>query len=162
MSVVVTINGVDYSIPTVGEELWGTEVTDWMVAVSTELSNLVVDGDLGPTVLVTVANNQASAANVSSLSFDSAEIRSAVIEYYVYRTWNTGTEEAIESGTLYINYKDIAAEWDMVQVGANVTGSGVTFSVTSAGQVQYVSDNKTPSASYAGTLKYRARVLSKT
>ena len=161
MSVPLIIAGVTYNYPIPGDELWGPDATDWAIAVTAELQNLVVSGDLGPTVLVNILNNQASVSNVTSLAFDPATIRSAQVEYYVYRTFNSGSEEVVENGTMYLTYKDIANEWDMVLVGSNVTGSGVTFSITNAGQVQYVSSNLTPATSYSGSMRYRASVLQK-
>lgn len=162
MPVTLTVAGVSYEFPTTGDELWGAEATDWAIAVTSELNSIIVDGDLGPTILVNIANNQASPANVTGLAFDPADIRSATIEYYVYRSYDSGSQEVAESGTIYITYKDIANEWDFVQVGNNVTGSGVTLSITNAGQVQYISSNLTPSSGYNGKCKFRARVLQKT
>jgi hypothetical protein len=162
MPVALVVQGVTYQYPIVSSEGWGTEATDWAVAINSVVNSIIVDGDLGPTVLVTIANNQSSAANVTSLAFNSATIRSAQVQYFVYRTWNSGTEEAVENGILFLNYKDIAAVWDLVQIGNNVEGSGVVFSITAGGQVQYISDNKSPSTGYAGSCKYRATVLAKT
>jgi hypothetical protein len=162
MPVALVVQGVTYQYPVTADESWSNEATDWSVAITSVINSLIVDGDLGPTVLVTIANNQSSAANVTSLAFDSATIRSAQVQYYVYRTWNSGTEEAVENGILFVNYKDIAAVWDLVQIGNNVEGSGVVFSITAGGQIQYTSDNKTPSTSYAGSCKYRGTVLAKT
>lgn len=162
MAVALTIKGVTYDYPTTGSELWGLEATDWAVAVTNELSNLIVEGDLGPTVLVTIANNQATPVNVTNLSVDPSTIRAAIVEYYVYRTWNGGANEVVEVGHLYLGYKDTASSFNLSQVGLNATSSGITFSITSGGQVQYISDNKTPSVGYAGTMKFRLRVLQKT
>lgn len=161
MSIPLIISGITYNFPVSGDELWGPDVTDWAVSVTAQLANLVVSGDLGPTVLVNILNNQVAAANVTSLAFDPATIRSAQVEYFVYRTFNSGSEEVVENGTMYLTYKDIANEWDMVLVGSNVTGSGVTFTITNAGQVQYTSSNLTPSTSYSGNMRYRASVLQK-
>jgi hypothetical protein len=162
LSVPLIINGVTYDYPTTGDQLWGDNATDWAVAVTNELNNLVVEGDIGPTILVTIANNQSSAANVTGFTVDPNETRGAIAEYYVYRQYNSGASEVIEVGHLYIGYKDTAANFTVAQVGLNATSSGVTFSMTSGGQLQYVSSNLTPSTSYVGTMKFRVRALPKT
>ncbi len=162
MAVSLTIQGVTYAYPTTGDEAWGQEASDWAVAVTSVLEGLVVPGDIGPTTLVSIANNQSSAANVSSLTFDSSTVRSAVVEYYVYKTYNSGTSEVVENGTMYLNFKDIANAWDMVIVGNNITGSGTTFNITAGGQVTYTSSNLLPATSYSGSMKFRARILNKT
>lgn len=162
MSVALVVNGVTYQYPTTSDESWGTEATDWAVAITAQINSLIVPGDLGPTVLVTIANGQATPANITSLAFDSATIRSAQVQYYAYRTYNSGTQEVIESGTLFLHYKDIANTWDMVQVGNGVTDSGVVFSITAGGQIQYTSSTLSPATGYSGLVKYRAQVLQKT
>lgn len=98
----------------------------------------------------TVANNISSASNVTGLLFSGAAIRSAHIRYESYR--KTASGELAESGTLVILYNDIAADWDLAVLGVN-GNAGVTFTITSSGQVQYVSTNLA-GTSYVGTLKF--------
>jgi hypothetical protein len=99
---------------------------------------------------------------VTNFTIDPATIRGAIAQYFVYRTWNGGANEVVEVGHLYIGYKDTASNFTVSQVGLNATSSGVTFSITSGGQLQYTSDNKTPSVGYSGSMKFRLQVLPKT
>lgn len=161
MSVALTVNGITYNFPSNNDELWGNDATGWAQAINSVINNLVVDGDIGPTTLVSVTNNQVAPTNVNNLAFDASVIRAAFVQYYVYRTWNSGSEEVVEMGTLYVAFKDIANEWTLSQAGQNTESSGVQFDITNAGQVTYTSSNLTPSASYSGTMKYRAQVLAK-
>lgn len=162
MSVQLVVGGVTYDYPTINDELWGGESTDWAIAVTSELSQVAVVGDIGPTTLVTITNGQTLAANVTGLVLNPADIRAGIVEYYVDRTWDSGSLEVAEVGHLYLLYKDQSATWTIAQVGNDVGSTGVTFSITAGGQVQYVSDTVSPSTGYSGLMKYRLRVLQKT
>lgn len=161
MSVTLVVNGVSYSYPKPSDETWGPDATNWAIGVTEALSQVISEGDIGPTTLVAIANNQAVAANIANLIMDSSTIRAAFIEYYVYRVWNSGASEVAEAGTMIFVYKDIAATWTFVPVGLGISSTGTTFSITSGGQVQYVTTNLTPSTGYSGTMKYRVRALQK-
>lgn len=157
MSVQLTINGITYNYPANNDSPpWGEEATDWATAVTDTLQNIQGTGDILQTVFP-IANNVASVTNVIGLFFDPTTVRGAIIEYSVYRvTTSTGATELTEVGTLYIGYKNTANTWFISNVGGGF--AGVTFSVTSGGQVQYVSTNMTGST-YSGIMHYRARAL---
>lgn len=93
----------------------------------------------------TIANNQSSPANVTGLSFTGNTQRSFEVTYQVYRnTTGGGATELAESGKLLGVYSTVAGSWEMTQ--ESVGNSGVTFSITNAGQVQYTSTNITGTA----------------
>lgn len=104
----------------------------------------------GNTGSETISNNVAAPQSLSSLLFNGASIRSVTINYSVYRS--TDTNEVAENGTLRLIYKTTANTWLINQV-YNGEASGVVFTVTSAGQIQYTSDLIT-GTSYVGVLKY--------
>jgi hypothetical protein len=162
MTVPLVINGTTYNYPSTNDELWGVEATAWSQAVTDQLAVSVTNGDISQQTLVSITNNQVAPANVTNLAFDSADIRAAFVEYYIYRVWNSGANEVVECGTLYVAFKDLANEWTITQVGQNIENAGVTIDITNGGQVTYTSDNKTPSTLYSGTMKFRARILQKT
>ncbi len=107
-----------------------------------------------------IANNQSVAANVTGLQFDFGEKNQANVEYIIQRiTTGTGATELIQTGIFQLAYKPITKAWYMNTIGT--TGpdvSGVTFSVTTGGQVQYTSTNIT-GTSFISKITYRVRVL---
>lgn len=151
------VNGQTFDFPEQSDSPpWGDNVTDWAQAVTDVLANVTGTGDILQTTAA-IANNQSSAANINGLSFDPGVVRGAVIEYTVYRvTTGIGASESVETGTIYLGYRSTANDWFISVVGGG--GAGVTFSITSAGQVQYTSTNFSGS-SYSGSIKFRARAL---
>jgi hypothetical protein len=90
----------------------------------------------------TIANNQVAAANVTGLVFDKTKVRSFMVEYQIYRSASGGQTRA-QRGTL-IGITD-GTNWDIIErpfVSLPSTSDvGVTFTITSAGQIQYTSDD---------------------
>lgn len=161
MGIPLTVGGIIYDFPVTNSELWGTSVTDWAEAVSAQLNTVTVPGDIGPVTLVNIANNQASPVNVPSFVLDPALIRSGTAEYYVWRLTTGPSSELSEAGIFTFLYNDSSGTWTFSQQGNNIRASGVTFSVTNLGQVQYTSTNLT-NTTYTGKMKFRLRVLQKT
>lgn len=97
------------------------------------------------------ANNQGAAANVTGLAFANGSIRSfsAIVSVTVSAT-----------GSLYEAFRldgiQKGASWEM-SVSSVGDSSLVLFSITTAGQVQYVSGNYSGFSSL--TMKFRAQVL---
>jgi hypothetical protein len=154
----LSVGGVTYSYPTRNDELWSNGATSWAQAVTNQLQVVSVTGDIAPNTLVNLTNNQSSPANISNLSFNPISIRSAIVEYYIQRT--KSGEELSESGHLYLIYRDLDTTWEIAQVGVNADTTGITLSVTNAGQVQYTSTDYTDQT--ACKMKFRARILQKT
>jgi hypothetical protein len=157
MSLPLVVNGQTYNYPENRDSpSWGEEATAWASAVTSLLANVTGSGDIAPTS-ANIANNQSSVANVIGLSFDTSTVRGAIVEYSVYRNSTlAGATELVETGTMYLGYKSVAATWEIAIVGS--AGAGTTFSITNTGQVQYTSTNMTGSA-YAGVIKFRARAI---
>jgi len=108
-----------------------------------------------------IVNNQASAANIDGLKFDSRYVAQALVEFLVVRvTTGTGATELVESGLFIVVFKPTSNAWAINLVNINSPqNSGVDFTVTSAGQARYTSSNITGTASIS-TLHYRVRTLS--
>lgn len=93
-----------------------------------------------------IVNNQGSVADVTGLLFSGASYRSVFVWYQVYRnTTAAGATERVQSGLLVLNFKTVAATWELTEV-FRLGEAGVEFSVTAAGQIQYTSDNQTGTA----------------
>ena len=156
MSRVLIINNTPYNYPTAGDEPgWGGQATDWAEAVTNVLAELLGPNDILETAF-NIANNQTSAADITGLFFNAASVRAANITYSVYRISNTNLSGNAETGTIQLIYDNVIG-WSINQ--GNILGSsGVTFSITVVGQLQYTSTN-IGSLGYSGTMKFRAKCL---
>ena len=115
---------------------------------------------LGVEKTFAIANNQASAVNITGFQINKDQISAAFVDFLVQRvTTSTGAVELVEAGKLTALYNPTSDNWSLVEESVNnPENSGVTFSITSTGQMQYTSSNVggTPSIS---RVVYRARVL---
>jgi len=104
-------------------------------------------GDISETSF-SAANNQSSAANVTGLAFNNAVVRSfkAIVSVYI-----DATSDLFEQFELQGIQK--GSQWDM-SISSVGDSSGITFSITTGGQVQYTSTNVTGFSS--NTVKFRA------
>jgi len=161
MAVTLTVNSTPFQYPTPGDEPgWGEAATGWATEVTNVLNSLLGPGDLLETTF-TVANNVSSDTNITGLAFDTGTVRAAFIEYSIYRTTASSTSGNAESGVMSMVFDNSASstnKW-LVAIGSQAGTSGVTFSVTDAGQVQYQSTNIS-GATYVGTMKFKASSLS--
>lgn len=157
MSVTITINGTPYNCPTQGQSPpWGEDLTDIILALTEVANNVAGTGDITKTTFL-FANNQASAANITGLSFDSSLIRGAIVDYSIYRS--TSLAEESETGQIYLNYKSTANTWEFAQVASG--SCGITLSITSLGQMQYTSTNLS-GTSYSGKIVFTAKAFTQT
>lgn len=153
----LVVNNNTFAYPIPGDEPgWGEGATDWAVEVTGVLDSLQGSNDI-PQTSFTVANNTSSVADVVGLLFNPAQVRSAVVEYSIYR--KTDSNELAEKGTLEIIYKNggtIGSKWTLGRVFFGDDG-GMLFTMTDAGQVQYTSTNLA-GTNYTGTMHFSARV----
>lgn len=91
-------------------------------------------------------NNQAVAANVTGLLLDSSSEKAAVIEYVIFRD---GTADLFESGVIKAHFN--GTDWDHTLERQG--DAGVSFSITSGGQIQYTSTDNAGSS--AETITYQ-------
>jgi len=120
-------------------------------AAGVALEGFTGSGYIGETSM-TLANGQASAADVTGLVLSAASYTGAIIYMQIRR--KTGTNEVIANGLVKIFYRQNTTTWEIIdELSGDYTG--VTLSITSAGQVQYVSDTLAGST-YVGLLSYKA------
>lgn len=151
------VNNTVYDYPTAGDEPgWGGEATGWAEEVTGVLNNLLGPDDILETSF-NIANNQSSAADVTGLVFNTGSARSAVIEYSVYRISDSNPSGNTETGEIRVVY-DNSAGW-LISVGNIVGNSGIVFSITTGGQIQYTSTD-IGSVGYSGIIKFTAKSLS--
>ena len=148
MSKSLTIGSETFQYPEEGTKPgWGEEAACWAVAVTNKLATLSGVNDINCTS-VAISNNQAIVVNIgsgaSALSFPTASVRSFLVDYAVTR----GT--SVESGTMEGVYN--GTSWAFVNASNGC--AGICFTITNAGQIQYVSTDNV-----LGTIKFRARTI---
>lgn len=103
-----------------------------------------------------LVNNQSTAVDITSLSFDKRYVSAAYVDYLIQRT--TSTNESVEAGTFFLSYKHKADAW---QISSGPSAAGVTITVTSTGQCQYQTTNQ--SGTFLDTslsrIVFRARTI---
>lgn len=119
--------------------------------VSSASAIYVVDGDTS----FTIANNQSSAADVTSLLFDGVATRSFILDYSIYRQTDTASSALAQVGQLRGVYNTQSSTW-LMSDDFSGQNSGVTFSIQPSGQIQYTSSN-IAGANYVGSMKYLIR-----
>lgn len=160
MPVTLTVNNQPYEYPVSGDSPgWGDAATGWAEAVTLALQNLQSSTDI-PQTSFTIANNTSVFSNINGLSFNTGTVRAALIQYSIYRTSTSNPSGNVDGGSMTIVYDNLAApgaKWLMI--GGPITGgdSGVTFTITDAGQVQYKSTDL--GAGHSGVMKFAAKTL---
>lgn len=123
------------------------------------LQNLL--NPFGSEISFGLENEQLAPANITGLSVDSTQVSQAIVDYIIQRvTTGTNPVELLESGTFHLVYKPTSQIWVIYPYGTpGPESSGVTLSVTTGGQVQYVSTlvDGTPSIS---KICFRIKTLS--
>lgn len=114
------------------------------------MNNFVVGGGVGITDVV-IANNQTVATDVTGLLFDKLQTKSARILFDIFR--KTDSDSFEEVGEMFVSYNSETDAWRL-SLDSKFDDAGVVFAITSAGQVQYTSDN-IAGGSYVGTLKLK-------
>ena len=158
---VLVVGNQSFNYPDPGTEAgWGEDATGWASAVTQALSALINTGDILPTSF-TIQNSVSSVQDVTGLFFSSGVVRSANINYAIYRTSNTTVPGIAESGVILLDLNDTGTTGNKWQMTVQKNGeAGVTFSVTDSGQITYTSSD-IGLAGYIGVMKFSAKTLSK-
>lgn len=155
----LVVNNNNFAYPLPGDEPgWGEGATGWAVEVTDVLQGLQGANDI-PQTLFDIANNISSPTMIVGLLFNPATVRSAVVEYSIYRKTDTVGNEFAEKGTLELIYKNggpINSKWTIGRVFFG-DDAGLLFTMSDAGQVLYTSSN-IAGANYTGTFHFSARV----
>ncbi len=135
---------------------WWQQLKDAGVTLENAAGLTTGAGGIAETAF-TFANNQVAAANVTLCVFDSTVSKDAYIEVAVRRITTTTAVRCMVF--LHVFYDTLLAQWvfgNKEEVGRDA--SGLTFSITTAGQLQYTSDT-TSGSTYNGASKFRARTM---
>ncbi len=160
MPISLTVNNVPYQYPTSGDTPgWGGPATDWATQVTFVLNDLQGPTDIVQTTF-NIGQHVVSPTDVLGLSFNTGLVRSATIWYSIYRVSASAPYGHSEGGTMNVTYDNSAptnSKWSLAMGPIN-GNSGVTFTMTDAGQVQYQSANVAGSG-YSGICHFRAKSL---
>jgi hypothetical protein len=160
MPVTLIVNNIPYDYPVAGDSPgWGQAATGWATEVTTVLNDLLGPNDILQTTFV-IANNNVTPANVNGLSFNTGQVRAAFIEYSIYLTSTSNPSGFSEAGQMIAVYDNLAgtgSKWSLTMGSVN-GNSGVTFTITDTGQIQYVSPNVGASG-YSGVMHFNAKSL---
>jgi hypothetical protein len=152
MSQTVTISGTSYTIGDQGASPpWGADLNDLLLALVQVAQSTSGGGDI-LTTSFNVANNQVAPANVTGASWDTSTVRGFILSYSLYRSTNINEES--ETGQIYGTYSSTANTWQIAQTYAG--SSGISFTITNAGQLQYTSSN-VAGTGYSGKMKFSGK-----
>lgn len=158
MATNLTVNNTTFPYPDTGDEPgWGDGASGWAAEVTQVLEQVQGTNDI-PESTFNIANNTTSKADIVGFVFNPSAVRSAVVDYSVYRT--TNTTELAEKGTLELIYKNggtVGAKWS---IGRVIFGddAGIEITMTDAGQAQYTSSNMS-GTSYTGTIVFEGTAI---
>ena len=158
MSVTVTVNNKSFELPSPGDEGYAEDLLAFWEEISDVLNTVSAPLDILETDF-NFTNNQVTPANVTGLTFPTSNIASFVSDYIITR--DDGTTKITEQGQLFGFQGD--SGWELgrsnVITDSTVFGgeAGVEFSITSAGQVQYTSQDYT--GQLTGTMTFRAKTM---
>lgn len=155
MSKILVVNGVTYEYPEQGTDpAWGETASAWAEEVTDVLNSITSVDDILLTSF-SLTNNQTTFADINGLTFSKTSVRSARITLDIYIT--TSTEELQESVDMILGYKNTADEFRL-SILSSGDDCGLTFNITSAGQIQYKTTNIS-GTSYSGTIKFKALTI---
>lgn len=150
----VTIGTETFEIPAEGDEgNYGEQISDWISAASDALATVQQRNDV-PNSSASILNNMTTPTSIPGFIFDTSEVISINGEYIITRTTDVPAVNLTESGVIQGNFNGSVWSIAIEAIG----NAGVTFSITSDGQIQYTSTNLTGS-SYVGEIRFRAKVF---
>jgi opacity protein-like surface antigen len=138
-----------FDYPVQGDGNWGEEATAWAEAVTEALQNVQGPND----ILITSAvldNDQSTPAAIAGLQFNTTDVLSVRIEYFIKRE---GTSTETEQGFVDANFDGVNWKSNQESVG----DVGVIFTFDASGQVFYISSDFPGHTS--STIRFRARTI---
>jgi hypothetical protein len=137
MSKELQIGSDIFNYPDAGEAPgWGEDATAWAEAVTEALSEISGPNDI-PLTSANLNNNQTSVSDVTNFKFNIAQVQSVNSDFFIIRTYDSGSTIITETGKIYGSY-----DGNEFFISVESTGdTGVSLSITNAGQIQYTSTN---------------------
>ena len=137
-----------------GDGNYGEDNTSWAESVTKALQTVQGPNDILLST-ATLINNTTSSTNVTNLTFNTANVLSVSVDYFIVRVHNPGSGNVTltESGTIDANFDGTLFK----SLQSGVGDVGVGFTVNASGQVQYTSTDLTGHIS--STMRYRAKTI---
>lgn len=159
MAKTLVVNNKSFEYPEQGDDpQWGEPSTDWASEVTDVLNSLLAPGDILQTEF-TVANNQSGSAEINGFLLNTGVVRSAVIDYSIYRISTSNPSGNAETGILLAVYDNSASSGNKWLISQETDGNaGVTLSISDTGQFSYTSTD-IGTLGYSGTMKFKSRSI---
>lgn len=160
MSIPLIIGGQVIAFPSSAQDPnWAPAVIQFAQAVTDALQGVAGSFDVPPQIFTLDPYNPGTNVNIPLLNFPVSNVRSAIVYYSLLRSTTTTTVG--DAGTLQLLYNPInmtGSKWEVVRIGTEDGGAGITFTVTDAGQVQF-STNTLGGINHSGKLLYSSKAL---
>lgn len=158
---VINIQGTIINFPDSAQSPnWAEPIIQFAEAVAQALSTVTGPFDVPPQIYTMISNGNTNIA-LPSLTFPTSNVRSAFIQYSVFRnSTGVGAVTLAEAGELIVVYNPNGStnhKWDISNEHGG-QNSGVTFTITDQGQVQFSSTVIT-GAGATGFIGYTAKAL---
>lgn len=167
MPKILTVGNEEFEFPLTGENAgYGSEVTDWAVAVTDALSTVQKPNDIPTTSEISLDATQlpsASPAPIPGFSFPTVEVIAIEAKYLFRREYVIGVQTFVEMEVGFIEGYFNGQEWG---IAIRTTGdAGVSITIDEFGQMRYRVTKEFPSESSAPSRKlsivYEAKVINK-
>lgn len=160
---ILTLKNKSFNYPDPGQQPgvgdssigYGEDATAWAEEVTLIVNSLLSAGDIIRSE-DSIVNNVTVSTEILNLSFNDAQTRAANVIYAVERP--TASSTITESGTLYINFNQATASWNIGQ--SKIGNAEIVFSITAEGVVKYTSSNLI-GATEVGIIVFSAKTLSR-
>lgn len=147
-----------YEYPTPGEPAgWSEGASDWAEGVTNALATVQGPNDILLTssslVIPDGSPETAGPFNVNGFLFDSGTVQGFEAQFLVTRTYTDATPTEVESGNLVGNNNGS----DFFISISSIGDTGISFSITSEGQVQYILEERANTQNIQ--IKFKAKTI---
>ena len=159
MSIVINIQGQVIDFPTSGQDpSWAPAIVQFAQAVEDALRAAIGDFDVFPQTFI-LTNNANTNLEIPNLNFPIAEVRSAFIQYSVYRS--TDSNSSYDAGDITVIYDTLTATWHLQRESVGNSDTDISFDITGTGQVR-IPTTSLSGTNYSGRIAFAARALKQT
>lgn len=138
---------------------WAPALIQFASVVASALQGVAGAYDVPPQIFTLDPYNPGTNISLPLLNFPVSNVRSVIVYYSILRTTSLVTVgDAGQLQLLYNPTNPVGSKWEIVRVGTEDGGAGVTFSITDSGQVQFTT-NTLSGINHVGRISFSARAL---